>query len=444
MKYSRVTIEKIINGGYGLAHLPSHKVVLVREVLPGECVIVTPREGKKNYLFGKVVEFEETHPNRVVPPCKYYSACGGCDLQHCTYDLQLEIKRNILIDLLLRQQSDIVKKTADKTAIPLASPSVFNYRQRIRLQVGPNNVLGFNRHHSHDIVTIKSCLLAENQINNTLKVLRINEDAKALTNLSSEVELLSNPATAQCVCIFKFTRKPRSSDINRANRLCRNTRLIEKIFISGKDFQMLGPFHAESDSPQRFLSFTHSIMGEKTNFVQLSWEAGAFCQVNLQQNAQLIDTVLSFAKAEKDDTILDLYCGMGNFSIPLAFQAKEVCGIESQGSAIRSAEKNALAAGLSNTSFHKKQVHISCSTLVEHGDRFDCVIIDPPRQGAPDLAPYLAKLSKKRLVYISCDPATLCRDLKSLCNSGFSIITIQPVDMFPQTHHVETVVLLEK
>ena len=178
--------------------------------------------------------------------------------------------------------------------------------------------------------------------------------------------------------------------------------------------------------------------------VDLFWEAGGFCQVNLAQNRQLIETVLEFCQVKKTETVLDLYCGMGNFSIPFAMEAKEVFGIEGQGSAIRSAKKNATNAKLTNTRFLKSSVHGACLDLAEKGEHFDCVLIDPPRPGAPGLASQLAAITSKRLVYISCDPATLCRDLADLTHEGFAICKIQPIDMFPQTHHIETVVLLEK
>jgi len=178
--------------------------------------------------------------------------------------------------------------------------------------------------------------------------------------------------------------------------------------------------------------------------IRLSWEAGGFCQVNLAQNQKLIEIVLQFCQVDKTKSVLDLYCGMGNFSIPLAMKVNKVLAVESQGSAIRSAKNNSALAGLTNICFIKNSVHSSCMDLAAKNQQFDCVVIDPPRQGAPGLARQLATITVKRLVYISCDPATLCRDLADLTHEGFTIRTIQPVDMFPQTHHIETVVLLEK
>lgn len=157
----------------------------------------------------------------------------------------------------------------------------------------------------------------------------------------------------------------------------------------------------------------------------------------------MIETVLGFCNIGLKNSVLDLYCGMGNFAIPVSTLAQKVFGIEGQGSSIRCAKHNAATADANNTTFKKLPVHKGCDTLIEKGEKFDCIIIDPPRQGAPELATQLSRLCSKRLVYISCDPATLCRDLMALTKEGFSIKTIQPLDMFPQTHHIETVVLLE-
>ncbi|MCP3887351.1 MAG: 23S rRNA (uracil(1939)-C(5))-methyltransferase RlmD [Desulfobulbaceae bacterium] len=446
MSTETITIEKIVNGGYGLSHLASGQVILVRNVLPDEVVIVTPQEAKKNYLFGKVQEIRKGHPGRATPPCRYFGKCGGCDLQHSDYNTQLEIKKAILEDLLLRQESSPLKEVASKLPSPLPSPHFFHYRQRIRLQVDKDGQPGFRRYRSHDIVAIDSCLLAEEHLNSSLRSLQNSEEAEQLIALSTEVELQSNPDSGNCVVIFNFRRKIRPADIKAAQKLCETVISIERIFISGKDFPLQGPFcsqQPESSTADNLMSCSLSLENGVEDF-QLSWEAGGFCQVNLKQNKTLIETVLQLSQPQKEESLLDLYCGMGNFSIPLAFLVKEVFGIEGQGSAIRSARRNATQAGLTNTNFKKSPVHTACDQLIKEGKIFDTVVIDPPRQGAPELASQLTQLTNKKLVYISCDPATLCRDLTALTSHGFSINKIVPIDMFPQTHHIETVVILEK
>jgi 23S rRNA (uracil1939-C5)-methyltransferase len=448
MRLETIDITKIVNGGYGFARLATGQVTLVRYVLPDETVIINTEEAKKNHLFGKVQQILKENPGRITPPCKYYGQCGGCDLQHCNYDSQLIIKRGIVEDLLHRQSQKTVAKSSNFLANPIPSPSTFGYRQRIRLQVGDRGIVGFHRFRSHEIIPIDRCLLAGDSINSTLTALQDHEDGLRLCELSTEVELQLNPETGKTVCIFHFIRKVRPADAESAQRFCHDIKAIERIFFIGTDYPITGPYvesRAQDGTKRDNLFAVHYPTITKVNRpVDLSWEAGGFCQVNLDQNKNLIETVLEFCQIEKTETVLDLYCGMGNFSIPFAMEAKEVFGIESQGSAIRSAKNNAANAGLTNTRFLKSSVHGACIELAEKGAQFDCVLIDPPRQGAPGLAHQLAAITTKRLVYISCDPATLCRDLADLTEVGFTICKIQPIDMFPQTHHIETIVLLTK
>ncbi|MGB3211698.1 MAG: class I SAM-dependent RNA methyltransferase [Desulforhopalus sp.] len=448
MRLETINITKIVNGGYGFAYLSNGQVALVRHVLPNEKVIINIEEAKKNYLFGTLQQILEGHPSRIIPPCKYYRHCGGCDLQHCNYVTQVALKNSVVEELLQRQSREAVRESVHLLAPPLPSPSEFAYRQRIRLQVGNRGVVGFRRFHSHDIIPIDACLLAGESINRAITALQKHEDGGRLCELSTEVELQLNPQSGKTVCIFHFSRKIRPADAESAKRLCRDTVSIERIFFIGTDFPITGPYsefsHTKHEKTDNKFVVDYPATEANTRPLSLSWEAGGFCQVNLDQNIQLIETVINFCQLEKTDTVLDLYCGMGNFAIPLARLAKNVFGIEGQASAIRSARINAAEDGQTNTCFLKSPVHNGCVELAQKNQRFDCVLIDPPRQGAPDLADHLAAITTKRLVYISCDPATLCRDLAALTEQGFIIKKIQPVDMFPQTHHVETVVLLEK
>ena len=419
-----ITITKIVNGGYGLATLPTGQIALVRHVLPDESVMITIEEAKKNHLFAKVQQIIKEHPARIKAPCKYYGECGGCDLQHCDYDTQLYIKKGIIEDLLSRTHYEAVRESLPFLAAPAPSPSVFAYRQRIRLQVGERGTVGFHRFHSHDIIPIDGCLLAGTSINSTLVALQKHEHGSKLCELSTEVELQLNPQSGEIVCIFHLIRKPRPADAQSAKQFCLDTSEVERVFFIGTDFPLTGPYGAglTKNQIQRDNLFTIQYTLTNTDSpIELSWEAGGFCQVNLDQNRTLIESVLKFCQIEKTETVLDLYCGMGNFSIPLAMSAKEVFGIEGQGSAIRSAKSNAANAGLTNCRFLKSSAHNACIELAEKGEQFDCVVIDPPRQGVPDLACQLAAVTTKRLVYISCDPATLCRDLAALTDEGFTI-----------------------
>ncbi|MDX1775463.1 MAG: methyltransferase domain-containing protein, partial [Desulfobulbales bacterium] len=178
--------------------------------------------------------------------------------------------------------------------------------------------------------------------------------------------------------------------------------------------------------------------------LNLSWEAGGFCQVNLEQNSRLINLVLAMAASGPHRTILDLFCGYGNFSLPLALLAEKVLGIDSQNAAIRSARQNVAQAGNRNCLFEKRPVPDAVRSLVAAGETFETIVLDPPRQGAPEVMSLLPKLEAQQIIYISCDPATLARDLVTLHGAGYQVSRLIPVDMFPQTHHLESVVLLKR
>lgn len=450
MKLERIEITKIINGGYGLGQLPSGQIVLVRHVLPGEIVTVTTEKTKKNYISGEARQIIAAHPARRHPPCPYVGECGGCDLQHCSYDAQLAIKKAIVADLLGRSPHREVKEAVQLMAEPIAAPAELGYRQRIRLQVDGRGRLGFHRFQSHTVVPIDVCLLARWGENEVLAALKVHADGRKLIGIALEVELQENPATGKTVVLVHLPRQPRPAEVAAAERFGRDTGNVERIFFAGDSFSLMGPYGSKAEGADNSLAVRYTAgpgdggVAALPGDLTLSWEAGGFCQVNLAQNRSLIATVLGFCQVRKSDRVLDLFCGMGNFAIPLAMQAGEVLGIEGQGSAIRSAVKNAAAAGLANAVFRKSPIHAACAELVAAGEQFDCLVIDPPRQGAPDLAATLATLTRRRLVYISCDPATLCRDLAELCEKDFAIRQIQPIDMFPQTHHIETVVLLDR
>jgi 23S rRNA (uracil1939-C5)-methyltransferase len=439
-----VRIEKIVNGGFGLGRLDDGRIVLVGKALPDEKVVLTITGGKKQYLYAAIAEIVEPHPARIIPPCRWYGACGGCDLQHCDYNEQLRIKTAIVRDLILRRfpnaQADLLPLLDDI----LPSPARFGYRQRIRLQVDEKGRIGFLGFRSHRIVPVESCLVAADELNTVLAELPRNSSCAGILKNCSQVELLFNPGSSGVVCLFHLTRRPRPADIRQANELTGKIPHIERVFFCGADFPPAGPFGSRTDAQSNTLQMVLPPQEKGAASITLAWEVGGFCQVNLQQNPRLIGHVLRDCSLSSGDSVLDLFCGMGNFSIPMACRAASLLGIEGQGSAIRSARENSTKAGLTNTTFEKGPIHDACRRLVREGRVFDCVVLDPPRQGVPDLPRELATLTGRNLVYISCDPATLVRDLFALTQHGLAIRHIQPVDMFPQTHHIETVVLLEK
>ena len=435
-----VTIKKLVNGGYGLACLKSGKTVLVQSALPGEIVTIATVERQQYLDHARTVTVMQSHAGRVSPPCPYYGKCGGCNLQHADYPTQCLVKQQILCDLLERSPSPVLKELAPRVEPTIGSPSAFAYRQRIRLKVDQQKRVGFSRFRTHDIIPVSRCLLAPEAINTCLAGLSGSSAFAQLAAVSEELEILFNPLDGGVCLLFSLKRPPRPADRTGARALCRELDGVTRVFLSGKTFAPEGPFSAGEAGENNRLGMTIPLKPP----MKLFWEAGGFCQVNTGQNNSLIKLVLQLAAPSASDRVLDLFCGMGNFSIPLARYAGFVSGIESQGSAVRSALFNSNLNGLLNTSFEKSDVFTACRQLRAENRTYDTIICDPPRQGLSEMSGLLSRLSDHRIIYISCDPATLCRDLGGLCSEGFTVKLIQPIDMFPQTHHLETVVLLEK
>ncbi|MCG6930151.1 MAG: class I SAM-dependent RNA methyltransferase [Desulfofustis sp.] len=435
-----VTIRKLVNGGYGLAHTNDGTTLFARFGLPGERVSVHTTEHRKKTVFGHVIEVYESHPGRISPPCPYYGRCGGCNLQHLSYEYQGTLKQQIVTELLAASDGEDLRRALSRIEPIRASPMEMNYRQRIRLAVDSHCSVGFRNFRSRDVVAIESCLLAVEPINSCFKKLARRRSFQDLVRISEQLELCCNPLDETVSALFYLIRSPRPADRRNARALTGEVENLDRVFFGGSRFAMEGPYTSRDSASHRLIGFSL----DKDRPLTLRWEVGGFSQVNLQQNRYLIDLVTRLATPDPQDLILDLYCGMGNFSLPLALHGAEVHGIESQGSAVRSGRRNCMENNITTCHFEQSDVESACRRLAAEGRRFDIVVCDPPRRGLAELIPYLARIAAGKLIYISCDPATLSRDLSALTSSGFEIRSIHPLDMFPQTHHIETVVAMNK
>jgi 23S rRNA (uracil1939-C5)-methyltransferase len=445
----RVTIEKIVAGGVGLGRLDHGMVVLVPRVLPGEEVRFAGRRRHKSFLEADPVEILNPAPNRISPPCEYYQECGGCDLQHTDYPSQLIIKEGILRELLVRG------KICDPDTIPhfllpsVPSPDILSYRQRLRLQVDENARPGFYRCRSHEIVPVRRCLLAGSEINSILELLHTDSAAAPLLAACESVELLLNPRDSRVLLLFQLSGRETGPDLESGLKFCRGKETVQGMIFRGRG-KGTGPYiinTAQGPVVSRNLAeelrIRIPVSGEVAGRpFELTLEPGGFCQVNRRQNEKCMGILLDWAAAGLKETVLDLYCGMGNFSIPLAMKSGGVTGLDLEASSIRSAARNADLAGLSNCGFIRESALAGITRLAKEKNRFDLLLLDPPRAGCSEVIPHISGLGIRKILMVSCDPATLVRDLKLLQKSGYTIERQHLVDMFPQTHHLETITLL--
>ncbi len=438
-----LVIDKLVPGGLGLGRLPQGMVVLVQHVLPGEEVIVREVSRKKDYVTATLEKIITPSPDRIEPPCPVYGRCGGCDLQHAAPAAQLLQKKAILADSLQRAPGDIFFDAAPFIETPVASPRQFGYRQRIRLQVDSRRNFGFFQPGSHVVEPVSRCLLAKDELNGVLEQLHSADIFQDLLQHCPAFELLFDPAGADTFLLLHFKRKPRPSDCLLCAELQQKTSGLARILLQTEGYGLYDPIAQTFLPSPPVLSCTlaPAALADK---LSLTWEAGGFCQVNLEQNSSMVDIVLEMVAAGLHNRVLDLYCGYGNFSLPVAKLGAEVLGIDLQNSAIRSAKRNTLQNNIANCEFAKKEVPAAVKSLIEEGRIFDTIILDPPRQGAPETVALLPKLGAERIIYISCSPTTLARDITALLPAGYRLSRLVPVDMFPQTHHLESIALLRR
>ena len=416
-----VRIEKLVYGGEGIGRLPSGQTVFVSGVLPGElvrAVIVRKRKG----IFQAVAEaIIEPSPDRVAPPCGGEKQCTGATWPFIAYPAQLRLKQEILLDTLQRTGG----MTPKQPVSILPSPTTEHYRLRtqfnVRTEKGTQRI-GFFRQGSYSLVEVEDAFLIHPLINRTLAAIR---ELIALLPPLLEIHINASPRGDVHLLVFgaEETLKPLDGFFAKLQKA-----VPEVIGLTG------------FARKKKVISLGRNTLDLEVEGLSLHATEGNFFQVNWEQNRNMVRTVLDFAGPTKTETVLDLYCGIGNFSLPLAKQAGHVVGIESGYAAIEDAKRNAQLNGISNVEFIADDLQKGLKPLLERKLKADVIVLDPPRAGATltTLERILAFVPRK-IVYVSCNPSTLARDLKFFHLFGFRLDRLQPVDMFPWTYHIECV-----
>jgi 23S rRNA (uracil1939-C5)-methyltransferase len=416
-----VTVERLTYGPAGIAHIDG-KAVFVPGTAPGDEVVVEFELQKKNYVTARVVEIRSPSPFRRQPPCSYVSQCGGCPWQHIEYQEQLRAK-----ETLVREQLRRIGGLHDIPLLPIIpSPEEWRYRQRLRFHVDHDGRLGLLAPRSHNVVAIDSCLVAWEALSSHLRLVR--EWIASLRTSVSQVELAVENIAArseeQRVIVLGQARGSFQQKDEQACQLLAARPLVAGVMLQGKEWRQ-----AWGDMSRTLISKDET----------LTIQDGVFTQVNTAVNQLLVEAVLRHSAVRSTDTVIELYCGSGNFSVSLARRARELIGIEQDGRAIANARINVARAGVVNTRFLQVPASVGVRELLAGGARGDVVVLDPPRAGAADIVDDLPRFGARAITYVSCDPATLARDLRRLHQHGYQPQAVQPIDMFPQTYHVEVV-----
>jgi 23S rRNA (uracil1939-C5)-methyltransferase len=417
-----VTIERLSYGPAGIAHVDG-EVVFVPGAAPGDEVVIEITSRKKNYATARVVEIHSPSPWRRQPPCPYVAHCGGCPWQHLAYQEQLRAK-----ETLVREQVRRIGGLDDIPLLPiLPSPREWRYRQRIRLHVDQAKRVGFLAPRSHEVVAIDSCLVAWEGIATHLRFIRdwIISLRAPVPQVELAVEDLTARPEEQRVIVFGRVRGPLYREDEAAcSRLLARHPLVAGVMLQGKAWR------------RTWGETSRTLTGADET---LTVSDGAFTQVNPAANRLLVEAVLRLSEVRNEDTVIELYCGSGNFSVSFARAAGAVIGVEREEKAIANARANVARAAVTNVRFLHAPVVAGVHELLRNGVRGDVVVLDPPRTGAADIVDDLCQFGARTIVYVSCDPATLARDLRRLNQQGYRLRAVQPIDMFPQTYHVEVI-----
>ena len=431
----QIRIEKIITGGQGLARREDGMVVLTRFVLPGERVEVREVKQHRGYAEADLVRVLEPAPERVAPTCPYYGTCGGCDFQHCSGPAQLRIKEDICREAFLRAR---IRMNPEVLRPILPSPQAYHYRYRIRLKVDPDGRPAFFRFRSNRIVRIDQCPVATELLNAGLQGFQASPLPKSLAAVIREIDLLHSPADNRIHALL-LPDPGKQIDRRLLAAYAGTVAGVHAVWLKSKT----GIVRLAGDSGPDLLrqDFDPGVCGKAFS---LRWPPGCFSQVNAGQNGSLLSLVLRLAGTIAGRRVLDLFCGMGNFSVPLALGGARVTGVELSRASVTWAENNLVAAGCAAAEFLAGDAAAVLGTSAIRNAGFALIVLDPPRQGLGKASGQLAELNAGRIIYISCDPATLVRDLALIGAQGYQLRKVIPVDMFPQTHHIEAVALLEK
>ncbi|MGB9857587.1 MAG: 23S rRNA (uracil(1939)-C(5))-methyltransferase RlmD [Dictyoglomaceae bacterium] len=433
-----VKIDHVNHQGQGIAHINTF-VVFVENALLDEVLKIRITKVKKDYAIAKITEIIEKNPNRVNPPCKVYYQCGGCHLMHMDYSFQLEVKRRVVEDALKR-----IGKMEFKVNNVLGMNYPFRYRNKAKIPVGKRNnkvVLGFYKPGTHEIVNIERCIVHHEDVD---RVIEVTKDAIKRFNIS-----IYNEEKHKGLLRFVVVRRSFAFDeimiILVVKSIPDNINKIASFYKN--EFKNLTSFYVNINpckttavlGEKSLLILGKEIIRDKIGEFVFNISPVSFFQVNSIQVNKLYSKVLEFLNLNSK-VVFDAYCGIGTISLFLSKKAKKVYGIELSKEAVDDAFKNAKRNKVDNVEFICDKSESAIPKLIDEGIIPDTIVLDPPRGGCDrSLLEKIIKSKINQVIYVSCYPSTLARDISILKEGGYKLLEIQPVDMFPQTFHVECI-----
>lgn len=445
-KIIEIDIDGYSHQGAGIGRI-ENLAIFIEGAIPGEKVKARITETKKNFLKGNLLEVLIPSLHRTEAPCPVFTSCGGCQLQHISYEKQLDLKTQMVKDMLIR----LGKLTEVKVLATIGMEKPWHYRNKGHFQVETRNgklVLGFYGASSYELVPAHHCLLFSPKVTEIIRDLEelLNQykiegyNRKTARGYLRNIMIRESKATGEVLLVF-VTKDKRTASLT---EICTS--------LTKKYPQIVSLWQNINTTTESMLLGNVSILIAGQEYIkdkigQFEYQISpqSFFQINPVQTEVLYSKAKEYAGLTGQEIVLDAYCGIGTIGLFLSSSAQKIIGIEVVKEAIEDAKTNALLNQAANTEFLVGQVEIELPRLVQQGFKPDVVIVDPPRKGCdPKTLEAILQVMSTKIVYVSCDPATLARDLRVLVNGGYRVVEVQPVDMFPQTGHVECVVLIER
>ncbi len=434
-------IESLSHDGRGICHIDD-KVVFVHRALPGEEVKFRYCRTRSKFDEADVLEVIKASPLRIEPRCQHFGICGGCSQQHLSSESQIAAKQERLLESLEK-----IGKVKPESVLPPLTAETWGYRRKARLGVKymrRDKVVrvGFRERSSSFLANLNRCEVLHPRIGE-----RTNELSDLILKLSikdkiPQIEIAVGDKNA--ALIFRHLEELSETDLELLRQFGQDTQLL--IFL-----QSGGPKTVVRLFPKRGPEDTASDESTKLSYflpdydVEMRFQPTDFTQVNASLNQKMINLAIELLSPQKDDRVLDLFCGLGNFSLPLARKAGAVVGVEGEASLVGRARDNASQNNITNVEFFTADLNGDLALEPWYGAGFNKLLLDPPRSGAPMVVANLPKPLPDRIVYVSCDPATLARDAGTLVNEqGYRLVSVGVMDMFPHTAHVESIALFER
>lgn len=424
-------IESLSQDGRGVTHIDG-KAVFIHGALPNERVTFKYTAKKRKYDEGTIDEVLEASPDRVEPGCAHFDICGGCSLQHLSAEAQIHYKQTAMLDSLKH-----IGNVEPETVFEPLTGEVWGYRRKARLgaryvRKKARALVGFRERRNVFLADIKACEVVHPSVGQHLT------DLQALITQMDSREAIPQIEVAvgdeKTSLVFRHLEPLSEHDLELLRNYAKEFSVQLYTQSKGPDtIKLLYPETAE-------LFYAHPEFDTKVHF-----SPNDFFQVNTSINRKMVPWAIELLELSGEETVLDLFCGLGNFTLPIARKAKQVTGVEGDAVMVKRAKQAAIANGIENTNYYACNLMEDMAQQPWLKKQYDCILLDPPRLGAKEVIEHFGKLGAKKIVYVSCHPATLARDAGELVHThGYKLKAAGVMDMFPHTAHVESIAVFEK